>query len=461
MAAYCCGLGQATIDELPDDVLLEIFDFYLDNKGPYRGLDKWHALVHVCRKWRNVVFASPRRLDLRLLCRNDRPVRAMLDIWPALPINIENSWEESWETGLDNIVAALEHPDRVRSINLIYVHYPPPLLKAMQVRFPELTEMRLWKHVPVLPNSFLGGSAPRLRTLRLTDVTFPAAPNLILSASDLVNLRLEIIPHSGYIPPTSMVACLSSLNKLELLSLGFESHQSCPEQPSPPPQSRVVLPALIKLVFNGRSEYSEDLVAHLDTPVLNQLIMTFFPNSVFDIRHLKQFIDRAKGLKPSKAAKLRIFSFTTSFSIYLDLLQPHSLSMGVRCDRFDWQVSSLALLCGQVSHLFSLVERLDLPPERPPGIMTLTQLPEVFRLFTATRSLYVPERLGPLIAPALQELIGERATEVLPNLSDLFLEGSAKSGTIQEVIQPFVDARRLSGRPVAVHYLEETRKVAR
>jgi hypothetical protein len=34
MAADCCGVGQATIDELPDDVLLEIFDFYLDNEGP-------------------------------------------------------------------------------------------------------------------------------------------------------------------------------------------------------------------------------------------------------------------------------------------------------------------------------------------------------------------------------------------------------------------------------------------
>jgi hypothetical protein len=87
--------------------------------------------------------------------------------------------------------------------------------------------------------------------------------------------------------------------------------------------------------------------------------------------------------------------------------------------------------------------------------MVSTQFLEVFRLVTATRSLYVPESLGPVIASVLQELIGERATEVLPNLCDIFLERSAESGSIQEAIQPFVDARRLSGRPVAVHYLEE------
>jgi hypothetical protein len=255
-----------------------------------------------------------------------------------------------------------------------------------------------------------------------------------------------------------MVACLSSLNKLESLSLGFRSRQSFPDQPSPPPLSRVVLPALIRLFFNGMSKYSEELVAHIDTPMLNQLDMTFFPNPTFDVRHLKEFISRAKGLKPSKAAELRI----SSLSIHLDLQEPHSSSMGVSYDGIDWQISSLALLCGQVSHLFSLVERLDLPPASPPrSIRGSTQFLEFFRPFTATRSLYVPESLGPIIASALQELIGERATEVLPNLRDIFLERSAETGSIQEAIQPFVDARRLSGRPVAVHYLEEGQKVGR
>jgi hypothetical protein len=52
------------------------------------------------------------------------------------------------------------------------------------------------------------------------------------------------------------------------------------------------------------SDYSEDLVARIDTPVLNQLYMAFFMDLVFDIPHFKQFIGRAKGLNLSKAAKL-------------------------------------------------------------------------------------------------------------------------------------------------------------
>jgi hypothetical protein len=52
---------RLTIDILPDDALLEIFDFYL---GETEWTNRWHILVHVCRRWRLVVFGSPRRLNL-------------------------------------------------------------------------------------------------------------------------------------------------------------------------------------------------------------------------------------------------------------------------------------------------------------------------------------------------------------------------------------------------------------
>jgi hypothetical protein len=324
----------------------------------------------------------------------------------------------------------------------------------VQVPFPELAYLELSSVgvPPTLSDSFLGGSAPLLRTLRLTKISFPALPNLLLSASDLVDLKLYNIP---YIPPASMVACLSSLNKLTSLSLGSDSPQSRPDQPSPPPQSRIVLPVLTKLAFDGTSEYSEDLVTRIDTPVLNQLHITFFPKPVFDVPHLKQFINGAKGFKPSKAAELRISPWT----IHVDLQQPCGSSLGVRHNGFHWQVSSLALLCGQFSHLFSLVERLDLQSSHTPDDRLVMPNPflKVFQLFTATCSLHVSKELVPPIASALQELIGARATEVLPNLRDLFLEGSANIVSIMKVMEPFVDARRLSGQPVAVHlyYLDE------
>jgi len=71
---------------LSDDVLLDIFDFYLDQAG---RVDAWHTLVHVCQQWRRVVFASPQRLNLRLLCTPKRQATMTLDVWPAIPIVID------------------------------------------------------------------------------------------------------------------------------------------------------------------------------------------------------------------------------------------------------------------------------------------------------------------------------------------------------------------------------------
>jgi len=71
-----------TIDMLPDIALLEIFDFYMHGAWT----EAWQMLVHVCRKWRDVVFGSPRRLNLLLSCTARKPVKAMLDVWPLFPI---------------------------------------------------------------------------------------------------------------------------------------------------------------------------------------------------------------------------------------------------------------------------------------------------------------------------------------------------------------------------------------
>ena len=70
-------LQQGAIQILPEDVLLDIFSFYVDEADKE---DEWHTLVHVCQRWWNLVFASPRRLHLTLVYDARRPVRKMLRI---------------------------------------------------------------------------------------------------------------------------------------------------------------------------------------------------------------------------------------------------------------------------------------------------------------------------------------------------------------------------------------------
>jgi len=106
---------RVTIRTLPDEAHLEIFSFYVDQlEVEGENIEAWITLVHVCQRWRNVVFVSSHRLNLRLMCTGDRPVRKMLDIWPALPISLfdyrpKSSKEEGGATSLLRLSATIAY----------------------------------------------------------------------------------------------------------------------------------------------------------------------------------------------------------------------------------------------------------------------------------------------------------------------------------------------------------------
>ncbi len=114
---------------LPREALLEIFDWHLIYLDCFIGeegtwyeaeVEAWQTLVHMCQKWRNVVFRSPHRLNLQLVCTGTKPVQKMLDLWPPLPIVISNVRKTMSE---DNIIAVLTHNVRACGIVLWEVCY--------------------------------------------------------------------------------------------------------------------------------------------------------------------------------------------------------------------------------------------------------------------------------------------------------------------------------------------------
>jgi hypothetical protein len=449
-----CDVARVTIDMLPDVALLEIFDFYVD----VAWIEAWYTLVHVCRKWRDVVFGSPRRLDLRLHCNAKTPVRATLDVWPLLPIVI---WGNGKEMGdVDNIIAALEHKDRICRIDLFYIPSSQfeNVLATMQQQFPALTRLQLMfqdETAPVIPASFLGGSAPRLQTLILDHTPFPGLPKLLLSATHLVHLELWRIPRFGYVAPEAMVTCLSVLTSLETFVIQFESPTSLSDRRSrhPPPQTRTLLPILTVLRFKGVAEYLEDLVARIDAPLLDKLDIICFHQLIIDSPQLTQFISRSPKFKAQDEA--RVVFFDWDVLVTLPQTSNEALKLRVSCRQPDWQLSSLAQVCGSsipqthiraVEHLYILEDRLS---DWQDDIEN-SQWLEVLQPFTAVKDLYVSLKLTQRIAPALQELVEERATGVLPALQTLFFEEALPSGPVQEAIGQFVSARELASHPVTI-----------
>lgn len=75
------------------------------------------------------------------------------------------------------------------------------------------------------------------------------------------------------------------------------------------------------------------------------------------------------------------------------------------------------------------------------------------------KNLYVSKEIVLYITSALQELVRERVTDVLPSLEYLYLEGRQPSGPIEEDIEQFIAARQLLGRLVAVSHWKWTTEV--
>ena len=414
------------------------------------------------------MFASPIVLDLKLVCRPWTRV-GLTGVWPPLPIVITNVVDVSLPQDYE-FRAATMHRTRVCELKLVRLTslLVKRIVSVMQEQFPTLIHLFISVNrldsilsrsgPPILPDGFLVGSAPRLQSLRLRCIAFPTLPKLLLSATDLVHLELWNTPHSGYLSPQAIVTGLAVLANLESFTIGFESPRSRPIRGSrsPPPPTRTVVPALTRFAFKGVSEWLEDLVARINVPLLNSVFITLFHQLIFDIPELGQFMKRATRFQDLNEVHL---DFDHS-SIHVGYLPPAQYSeentgLKISCRKFDWQLSSLVQVFTPFFPSIHLVEdlciyeHLYLRSEWPEDIES-TQWLEVFHPFASVKNLYLGKEFAPSISLALKELVGERATDVLPALKNLFLEELQPSGSVHEAIGHFVSSRQLIGRPVAV-----------
>jgi hypothetical protein len=199
----------------------------------------------------------------------------------------------------------------------------------------------------------------------------------------------------------------------------------------------------------------EEILARIDTPRLNKLHITFFNQIVFDTPQLFQFISRRPTLRaPEKghitfSSKAIIVKFPSQTSDY------DVLSVQIPCTASEWQLSSVEQVCTSSLPPLSMLEDLYIlenqgnPPRWQDDVENALWL-ELLHPFAAAKNLYLCKKTVPRIAPALQELVGARTREVLPNLENIFLEGIQPSGPLQEGIERFFAARQLTSYPVAV-----------
>jgi hypothetical protein len=446
-------------------------------------------LVHVCQMWRRIIFASPRHLDLYLICSHGTPVRENLAFWPvSIPLALDYPARMHLisisPTDEDNIVFALEHSRRVHRIEILATS--SLLINAatvFQKSFPALTHLDLsWnlrdfpaphaRGVPVIPGGFLGGPAPRpspLRYLRLKSISIPELPTFLLSARDLVTLKLKEISQNGYISPEVMVGSLAVLTKLTTLSISFREETSSPDQrrSHPDPPMRTILPALTNFHFIGRSEYLEDLLAQIDTPCLNDVSIEYFMQQI-QIPQLSRFIDRTAVLHLSQFRRAEVTFF--SEDIYFELQCPQRerrqahLSLKILGQAWlDMQVPCMVHVLSQLLARFSHVNHLFADGDHVDSRkMDLTDWMPFFYQFSAVETLRLSGGVAAYITDALEEAanpeVPEMVTDMFPILYLIWLEEGDEDEDEDDYyrhkpvgsIEQFLSMRQLSRRPVTV-----------
>ncbi|KAF8267680.1 hypothetical protein EI94DRAFT_1801393 [Lactarius quietus] len=452
-----------TFDMLPADVLLEIFYSYQTDDDFWSPLIppscRWLTLAHVCRTWRQVVFGSPCRLDLQLLCTHGTPVRKNLGFWPPLPLIMNYGYDRRLTSDdEDNLFAALEHIDRICHV---YLRLPnsqfSKVVTEMQEPFPALKQLTLLSedgNASVLPGGFLGRAASCLQRLTLRGIIFQGLPALLLSSERLVRLDLHNIPRDGYISTDAMVACLAASPTLENILLGFHSAPPRHYRMRLPLATRTVLPSLTYIEFRGTGEYLEELLSQINSPRLNQVNITYF-NQLVDLQAAQPFelIDRSENLELTQLT--HAFIAFTSRSVSLEINQCcHPNWVPVRtsivCQGIDWQVSHIAQVLNQPSAILSHVVHLDLVElgaDEDPQLESMDKCEwlHLLRPFFAVETLHITPKLASHVALAMEDVTEEMVPNVLPALNSIRLLGTPASS-----FDKVVAVRRLSGHPVTV-----------
>ena len=425
-----------TINTLSDEIMLEIFDLCRAESCSGWILVhpklEWQSLAFVCQRWRRIIFSSPRRLNLQLICTCGTPVKKNLKNlcrWTDFPLNLNIDYSPTLDnknlTSHDktNVIAGLRHPDRICSIRLTASKSQlKKIATFMQRPFPELTHLWLSSKcntlngMPILPASFLGASAPSLEEIYIENIHFPSLPTLLLSTSNLVVLRLCNIPDLSGLPLDTFVARLAALTKLETLMIHFRSPLR-----SPAPLTRSVFPALTTFGLRGEWECLDDIVALIDTPRLDDLRVSYIeplnePTSQFS--KLAQFVTRTADLKTIRFTRAHVDFCDKMVSLNLHHVSAHRLRIRLSCLGID-QVPRLARVLAQSPAVLADVGHLSI------GDMELVTLPqlregmatewlELLRPFAAVQTLEVSWWSGRLVARAFHRATLNTVAGVLP-----------------------------------------------
>ena len=429
-------------------------------------------MVHVCQRWRRIIYGSPSFFDLHLYCSAQTPFRGNLSNWPEFPLTLHYVFPDD---GQGDLIAALECIDRVHSIELIITEIQMEMqdvFVAMRSPFPALTHLDITGLLPEdefmgdetipLPGGLMGRFMPYLQHLRFDAISCPSIPDFLSSARGLVTLHLEDIPPRsvGHISPGDLIRGLAGLPCLTTLCIKFQSWRDIPHRNSPADRTHIVLPALTHFVFRGDYGYLEILVAHISTPRLEHLHIEYLTpfQGLVKARQLSQFVGRTGYLGIAQFSRAQLSFDVCKAYIKLDRAQGECRQAQFSLTIQDVAPLPLAKIEAPVPRIAHVLRRLAMSSDV--GHLSInvdhhgvadrlnnSKWPPLLRLFPAVEALHVSGSLAAHFAKVLDHVAEERVTDVFPALRLLRLgDGDELVGSAGQ----FLAWRQCTGRHVNV-----------
>ena len=397
-------------------------------------------------------------LDMCLLLTNNSPSLDLPSHLPPLPLVVYYSDRTTAMARKDgNIIRlGLQQHGRVRRI---IIQAPSSSLciwlEAMNVLFPRLGELIVSSTTteqisPVLPETL---QAPDLRRLSLHGIGLPKGLSILSSMTALSILSITQVGASCYFSPGQVVTQLQGLPHLEDLSIGFAIPIPLPNSERellPAPIPPVTLPSLRRLTFQGVDVYIDNLVAQINTPLLEQLSLTLFFDLTFTLVNLTQLILRTEGFE-CVVARIN-FTRDGPFIVAEQLGRGNGkLSLYIHCKPLDWQIDSVTQVCRALGDVVYAMEELRLGidvygmPFNWEDILDDMMWHELLLPFIGVKKLRFGSLLTFELSRALNSVTGGLAQELLPELRELVLP---ETGHEKNTFFEFVVTRNSVGRPV-------------
>ena len=484
-----------TVNNLPDEVILEIFDYYRRSITSYDHQWKenyaWFNLAHVCRKWRAVTFASATRLDLGITVGPTKPAHIKTILSGPFPIHLD--YELVPEDG--NITRSsvwrmrtvLRLRDRVRGIAFKFAGGASKasldnfkkFFKATNCSFPVLESLVLHfsaGYEPTIPETFLRGSDLsdlHLRRLELVGVSFPSISKFLLSATspNLTDLLIDTALKSPV--GTSLLSCLKGMPCLRSLGLFISSSPYFSSQgPSPQPATRclkraALLSKLTRFCYVGSSVFLNALAAGLSAPSLRDVNIEFRDNTIPSrslVVHLPRFFNEIEehyhAVYVAIVEEVGLWKWVFRLSL---LTQPEYI--GHCKPRFELgpyssrSPESITRLIDTLSTRLTTVEALRVSFDSTVTQSTRIPWRRFYQQFPGVKALQ-PEGTNStqsIVLTLLHQVPGEpNDLPLLPSLEEIDLgtapvyESQRKSQLA--LLKPFVHARQKAGCPVKVFF---------